>query len=253
MGKIIQLTLTLTVIAALAGISIGSIFTKTEATIVEGREQKLTNALSSLFPKGALIVKDSVELESTKYFWIATGKKGSDDTVIVADSGQDSTAFDTTIVEGKPILLGYALKGGKFGYSSVIKFIVAVSPQKEILGLSILSQEETPGLGSRTTETLSDATFWNGIVKKFSGKLELAAPWFQTQFKGLSLATPIVINKGAEWHTMSDESKSKLTSENSVTSITGATISTVAISDAIGVCDPLITRINDYLSESQEQ
>jgi RnfABCDGE-type electron transport complex G subunit len=63
--------------------------------------------------------------------------------------------------------------------------MVGVDTQYKIQGLKILSQNETPGLGTRITEIKSNKTIWD----IFKGKKvkEPKEPWFQKQFSEKSL------------------------------------------------------------------
>jgi electron transport complex protein RnfG len=65
-------------------------------------------------------------------------------------------------------IVGYALKVTAKGYGGNINMFVGIDHSGTIQGVEILSQQETPGLGSRITE-----------VKQSEKK-----PWFLEQFKG---------------------------------------------------------------------
>lgn len=91
--------------------------------------------------------------------------------------------------------IGYALKVRAKGYSGNIDMLVGIDENGVISGIEILSQEETPGLGSR-----------------------IAEPWFLRQFKGktgsaLKMSGP---HTGA-----------------GIQAITGATISSAAVLEAV--------------------
>lgn len=229
----IQLTLTLTIIAAVAGVSISAVFEKTKEVIASQKSEQLNSSLESLFPEGVLIAEDTLQLQNgeSMRFWVA--------------EKTDFMSGDSDSSENSPYV-GFAFEGGKYGYSSVVKYIVAVTTEGKLLGLSILSQEETPGLGSRSTESVSDLTFWNGLFKK----KEKSEPWFQSQFAGLSIGEPIAIKKEAEWHTLDEAGKVSLMEKNSVTAITGATITTKAVTDALLSQSTILKEITAYLSSN---
>lgn len=67
---------------------------------------------------------------------------------------------------GEPI--GYIIRAQASGYSSTIKMLAGIDEQGGILGVKILSQQETPGLGARVTEMRKGEQ----------------TPWFTRQFKG---------------------------------------------------------------------
>ena len=62
---------------------------------------------------------------------------------------------------------GYAIETKAKGYGGTLSLLVGVSPEGRVLGYSILSHKETPGLGDKA-----------------------AKPAFQAQFKGLGLEKP---------------------------------------------------------------
>ena len=109
----------------------------------------------------------------------------------------DLTGFEEdgdlfVIYEGDSIA-GYTFLASGNGYSGVIDMLVGINPDYTIKDIAILSQTETPGLGSRITE------------KIFTG-----------QFAGLGL-DDIELSKDG----------------GSIDAITGATISSRAVTDAI--------------------
>jgi electron transport complex protein RnfG len=98
--------------------------------------------------------------------------------------------------------VGYALKVGATGYGGDIEMLVGIDEKGVIGGIEILSQQETPGLGSRITE-----------IKQGQTK-----PWFLQQFKG----------KSAGALEMSDSH-----SGAGIQAITGATISSKTVLEAV--------------------
>ena len=103
-------------------------------------------------------------------------------------------------------LLGYAFKAEKKGYSSTIVTMVGMDTKGIIRSIKILSQNETPGLGSRIEEVRQKETFWDVVLKKVK-IAEKPRPWFQAQF----------------------DAKSYETLDRNVEAITGATISSLAV------------------------
>jgi len=79
---------------------------------------------------------------------------------------RDTSYFLGLDEQGK--IVGYIIRANATGYSSTIKMLVGIDDKGTILGLKILSQQETPGLGAKVTEIRS-------------GEDE---PWFTRQFKG---------------------------------------------------------------------
>ncbi|MFH1202152.1 MAG: RnfABCDGE type electron transport complex subunit G [Candidatus Omnitrophota bacterium] len=93
-------------------------------------------------------------------------------------------------------LIGYVLRLEAIGYAGPIQMLVGMDKTGLIQGVEILSQQETPGLGSRITEI----------------KPGQNCPWFLEQFKG--------------------KDKTKLDLEN-IQAITGATISSKAVVETV--------------------
>lgn len=203
MIDIIKLSLMLTIISVAAALLIAFTNLKTRDRIHEQQQIAQQNALEQVVPSGMSINECNGENPSCpQQYWIA----------------QDGT--DTVFI----------FKIINKGYSGNITYFVGTDRNGSIEGMSILEQSETPGLGSRTQEEISDKYFWNGLFsKKEAGK-----SWFSQQFKGINLNEQINIEKSVgEWHKLGMEEKEKLISDNAVTAITGATISTQAVVNGI--------------------
>lgn len=69
--------------------------------------------------------------------------------------------YDKAFIGDK--FLGYVIKVAPTGYSSNLNTLAGISPEGKIIGIQVVSQQETPGLGAKCQEA-----------------------WFQDQFKGLS-------------------------------------------------------------------
>lgn len=202
MRDILKLAIVMFLISACAGLAIALVNKQTLPKRLEQALSAQQQAIEAVFPQGTVIeqVAPSGKIDFT--YWI--GKNG-----------------------GKTA--GYAFKGASQGYSSSIQFIVGVSPDGSILGVSILSQNETPGLGTRVGEVLSKKYFWNGLFAASDAE----TPWFTRQFKGLSLKKPIAIQKEGEWHTLTPENRAVMLENNAISALTGATISTRAVSSGV--------------------
>lgn len=95
-----------------------------------------------------------------------------------SDSTNDPDYFKVTDTDGR--LIGAAFKASAKGYSSVIDTIVGMKPDGTINAIKVISQQETPGLGSRVTEiagTISILDFLRGKRQQTGLR-----PWFQAQF-----------------------------------------------------------------------
>ena len=96
---------------------------------------------------------------------------------------------------------GWVIKAGGQGYADKIELLLGVDPGAEkITGLFVLEQKETPGLGNKIT--FAD---WRG------------------QFIDKKTSVPLKVVKG----------KSDTGPDNTIDAITGATISSVAVTDIV--------------------
>ena len=101
------------------------------------------------------------------------------------------------------LLIGYAFLAEGKGYSSTIRTLVGIDTSFTIYAIKILSQQETPGLGSLCEEVQSGES----------------KPWWQAQFTGKT-AKGIAVDKD----------------KGDIESITGATITSRAIVNSIADC-----------------
>lgn len=116
---------------------------------------------------------------------------------ITVKSGSRDLSYPVYIVKSGGKVTGFAVKGSIMGYADYIEMLVGFNADvSEVTGIFVVYQKETPGLGSKITET-----DWNG------------------QFTGKSTATPLAVN--------SKDAKAN------IDSISGATISSVAVTDIV--------------------
>lgn len=104
-------------------------------------------------------------------------------------------------------LVGYCIRATGNGYSGFIKIIVGIDLNGVIKGVEVLEHQETPGLGAKIREIRP-------------GEKE---PWFLRQFKGKSGKTMVL--------------------KKDIDAITGATISSKAVTDAVNKA------VNEFLSK----
>lgn len=217
MTDIIKLTISLTLIACAAALLIAVTNSKTKDRIADQQLQTQNEALKRIMPVGATIS------EST----FSDAKTGDSLPYWLGYSAKDTT---------------YAFKFTTRGYASTLTCLVATNKTGIIVGLTIIDQSETPGLGSRVQEKLSKKYFWNGLL----APKEDTAPWFTEQFKNISLVKPMTIDKSkGEWHQLSNAAKISLQEKNAVTAITGSTISTRAVTSGLTI------KAQAYLKEVQ--
>jgi len=121
---------------------------------------------------------------------------------------QKALGEDASIVEEAYVglkggqVVGYAIKTTPSGYGGDIELLTGIASDGTTTGIAILSQEETPGLGARSTETA-----------------------FQEQYKGLNASEEISVVKNQE------------ASGNQIVAITGATITSKAVTRGVNVAN----------------
>jgi len=124
---------------------------------------------------------------------------------------------------------GYVFIAKKYGYLSVIETMVGIKRDGSITGVRILNQNETPGLGAKIVEILSDKTLKSALKGLFSGKKEPEKnilPYFTEQFKGVNVKNIDISNTDAI-------TGATISSKAVVESITGATISSKAVVESM--------------------
>ena len=109
-------------------------------------------------------------------------------------------------------VLGYAAVAEAQGYGGKVQVMVGMDTRGEkIIGLKIVQQSETPGLGSRIEEIKSDKTWFRILTGRAGNAKQETMPEFLKQFIG---RTPENV---------------RLEGANSIQAITGATISSAAL------------------------
>jgi len=150
----------------------------------------------------------------------------------------DNTEFSYwmgTKVEDDIEKKGYAFISVGYGYSGEIKSMVGIDEENKILGISVMQQTETPGLGDRINEPENSETIRNLLFGGRASDNKETGAWFQKQFSGIDLNKKIFILKKGLW---TKEISSELIEKNAITAITGATVTTKAIVN--GIKDDLI-------------
>lgn len=117
----------------------------------------------------------------------------------------DATSFNKNTVDGMEYFeamkgnnrIGYCIKAVGEGYGGYIHMMVGIDSNGVIKGVRVLDHQETPGLGAKINEVRQGA----------------AEPWFLQQFVGKNAKTVEV--------------------KKNIDSITGATISSRAVTSAI--------------------
>lgn len=175
MKEILKFTFILTVFCASASFGLGFVYTVTSPIIEAQRRQAIQIALKGVLPSAEIILPVTGILEKQVY---------------CGHAGQDSTG---------PVV-GYAIIAYGQGYSSKIQTMVGIDTNGVILGIEILYQQETPGLGAKVNEV----------------RMGEERPWFQRQFIEKSAFLAVLDKDRGE-----------------IQSITGSTISSRAVLNSI--------------------
>lgn len=165
-----RMIIVLTSVMVFSGLILAFADTLFQPKIQANQQQALERSLAALFPQA----------KSPKFTKLSTTK-------MQIYKGTDASGS----------LLGYAVGIVTNGYGGPIDLIIGLSPDlAKIAGMEVVSDSETPGMGSR-----------------------IADDWFRKQFEGLNPLDTITYVKNAT----PDSAK------NQIEAISGATISTKAV------------------------
>lgn len=177
MKDIPHFALVLTLVAGFSAGSLAWLNTITRPKIIAQEKHELDEGIKEVLPGSENGVIEAVEQDGSVSYY-----KG------YRDADQSS-------------LIGYAFLIAPKGYSSNIRTIVGVDTAcSRVLSIKVLSQKETPGLGTKCEEIKSGES----------------APWFQEQFSDLSFSGLLLDKDGG-----------------TLQSITGATITSRAITNGV--------------------
>lgn len=168
MNRALKMVIVLTLISGIVGSLLALVYAATWPKILENERKALERAIYEVIPGATRFEEETVGA--------ATLFKGFDES---------------------DLQIGVAMKAQGTGFQGIITLMGGFSSDfQSMLGLKVLNQVETPGLGAKIAEAE-----------------------FQDQFKGLSLADDIAVIKG----NVADNTKGE------IQAITGATISSDAV------------------------
>jgi Na+-translocating ferredoxin:NAD+ oxidoreductase subunit G len=149
MKEAMRITLNLALICLFIGISLGLVYCWTQPQIVRVQKEQSTLTRRQLLPQAAKFIESEIR-ETT-----GEGKEVHYRISEGLDSGGKTT--------------GYIIDLESIGYSSFIRIMYGVNEKGEITGVNIVSQGETPGLGT----LIKKPEFLHQFLKKSPEKLEL--------------------------------------------------------------------------------
>ncbi len=206
MNFVVKPAIILALVTLVSALVLSHIQRITYPNILKQQKEKQDRSLSLVLPGYTVGEKKEVEINGEDFnYW--RGEKETEEGV--------ST--------------GYAYIASAPGYSGDVVTMVGVDKEGSILGLSILQQTETPGLGARCTEVASSQTFL-GFITGGDEEVGETVPWFQKQFRGLDAMEKIRILQKGDWN---PSMKDDLLERNAITSLTGATITSRAVVDGV--------------------
>ncbi|MFH1245377.1 MAG: RnfABCDGE type electron transport complex subunit G [Candidatus Omnitrophota bacterium] len=196
MSESIKYILTLTLICFVTAVLLTGVYFLTSPKILAQKEMAEKEALEEVFPRAGYF--EAVEQEGRPAYFRAYSSADKKD------------------------LLGYVFKTAGKGYSSVIEAMSGMDTAGRITGIKVLAQNETPGLGAKINEILEKRTLAQAIKELFLNKKKPAEPagkpWFCLQFGGRRIEDLTVVKTAAE---------------KNIQAITGATISSRALTDSV--------------------
>ncbi len=143
-GELIRLSVTLFLITAVVAVSLAVVNYFTEPVIAEKSEERISDALSSLFQEA-----DRFELVKT-----------TTDSVMVSNELVPINAvYAVKLADNTTI--GYCIRVAPTGYSDTIDMLVGCDRADVVTGVRILEISDTPGVGSKVN---TDEEFQKSLV-----------------------------------------------------------------------------------------
>ncbi|HOR94451.1 MAG TPA: FMN-binding protein, partial [Spirochaetota bacterium] len=136
--QMIKAILVLTIIGFIAAFSLSFMNKLTSESIAKQDQEKKLLSLPLVLPSYAIQKENTVTIDD-----------------------QPFTYWEATKEENKVVKKAWAFIAEEKGYGGPIQSIVGIDDTGKILGFTILSQSETPGLGARCTEITSNETFFD--------------------------------------------------------------------------------------------
>lgn len=147
-STLLQLVITLTLIAVTAGVALAAVYSLTKEPIEAAQQQKKKDAINQVLPNF------QGELKRCSYF-----VEGDKDSVTLYMAYQDGKLFGAAVET-------YTNKA----FSGHFDIMVGVDAEGKILGTAVLKHSETPGLGAKIEDAESN------FITQFVGKNPATKP-----------------------------------------------------------------------------
>lgn len=149
MTDFLKIMLNLTVICLLVGLTLGGIYSLTQPQIVKVQKEQSQQTRRQLLPEAASFTEHDIK-----------GKNAE---------GKETDFKISEGLDGQGRTIGYIIETESPGYSSMIRIMYGVNDKFEVKRVKILSQSETPGLGTLITK----GEFLHQFENKDSSGLEV--------------------------------------------------------------------------------
>jgi len=130
-----QMVISVTVVCAVAAAGLAGAYALTEDRIAEQQKQAEEQALKAVLPDG-----ESFEIQPQLL----------EDAMAAAGETPVTGVYEATNADGD--VVGWGVRTGPRGYGGPIQLVVGVDRDGKVIGVSIISMNETPGLGTRVVE-----------------------------------------------------------------------------------------------------
>lgn len=188
----LKITINLVVIYVIGGLIMAFVYAKTSPIMFIKAKEEKEAALKLMMPEADKIaVLGTWEPHGKHAEYYAAQKCGELRTLSITDEKTGEVKEETECLD--PVDIGYIVEGFGKGYSSYIHLLASVDKNFIVQKISILGHGETPGLGD-----------------------EIEKDYFLNRFKGKSVDNLVVI---------------KRETSDKIQAITGATISTRAVTE----------------------
>ena len=198
MNQTIRFPLILALICCVVALGVGGVFVMARERIEKLEMERREEALQEIFGEGAY-------------------------TELLREA-EDPAKNIHKVFDAQDVLAGYSTTGSAQGYGSRIRVLVGVAPELDrIKAIRMLFQQETPGLGARIEEIETKTTWFKLLTGQAEDEGE-RAPWFLEQFSGYPLE---------EGRLQKDDAGRLVAGDAQVDAITGATVSSDAVVEAV--------------------
>ncbi|MCX7806475.1 MAG: FMN-binding protein [Planctomycetota bacterium] len=194
-ARLFRYAIVLLIVCGASGASVGWVYAVANPRIAKLKEQALRESLSTAFPGKDLVFQDASPAGDGQPRW--------------------------TVRDASGAVTGACAIGKARGYAGDIEVLVGVSLDGSIRGIRIMASQETPGLGEKIREVEAKTSLTDIVLgRKPARSAEPDIPWFLKQYIG---KRPGDLNL----------TKGKGPGPDRIDAITGATISSRAVTEAV--------------------